>query len=376
MTERLSTLLREEATDLPIPVPDAHAILRRGRAVRRRRRAGTVVATVAATAVVVAGFAALGPKDSGTDRDDTAPVTEPRSADAGAFAAGSTVWPRGADRPSVEVDGQVKAVYYTSEGVVARVGNNPYSDDAGPSRYVAINGDEAPRDLGIDLGDRIPSTDATQPYLAYADDAPGPGDLWDVVVLDVRDGSEVARVTVDGRFGQGGWEAPPVSLSGDHVYVALDSSTADVDWRAGTVGDAPVLGAGAPSTVVGGRAVTYDSTSGVTVVDVQTGDKLMAVPAKRTPYILLSPDGSIAKVVYQDSPTSEESFVLHDLDTGAEQTVDGAAWDYGWTAAGDLLKVTAKEATVCPTFADGGCSAVPVDLGKGELRIAGMSYES
>lgn len=376
MTERLSTLLREEATDLAIPVPDASAILRQGRAVRRRRRAGSVVATVAATAVVVAGFAALGPKDSGTDRDDTPPVTEPRSADAGAFAAGRTVWPRGADRPSVEVDGQVKAVYYTSEGVVARVGDNPYSDDPGPSRYVAVNGDEAPRDLGIDLGDRVPSTDATQPYLAYADDTAGPGDLWDVVVVDVRDGSEAGRVTVGGKFEWGGWEAPPVALSGDHVYVGLDRGTTDVDWRTGTVSDAPVLGGSTMPTVSGGRAVTYDRASGVTVVDVQTGEELLRVPAKRMPYILLSPDGSIAKVVFQDSMTSEESFVLHDLDTGAEQTVDGAAWDYGWTASGDLLKVTAKEATVCAAFADGGCAAVPVDLGKGELRIAGMSYES
>lgn len=373
MTERLSTLLREEAADLAIPVPDASAILRQGRVARRRRRVGTVVATVAAAAVVVAGFAALAPQDTATNGDDSPPVAEPRSVDAGAFAAGSTVWPRGAGRPSVQVDGEVKAVYYTSEGVVARVGDNPYSDDAGPSRYVAINGDQAPRDLGLDLGDRVPSTDASQPYLAYADKAAG--DLWDVVVVDVRDGSEAARVSVDGAFGWGGWEAPPVALSGDHVYVGLDSTTADVDWRTGSVSDAPVLGSSTMPTVDGGRAVAYDRTDGATVVDVQSGEELLRVPSDRLPYIRLSPDGRIAKVVLQDTRTSEESFTVHDLDRGTQRTIDGPAWDYGWTAGGDLLEVTAKEATVCAPFDGGGCTTEPVDLGKGELRIAGMLYE-
>jgi hypothetical protein len=142
------------------------------------------------------------------------------------------------------------------------------------------------------------------------------------------------------------------------------------------VGDAPVLGSSTMPTVDGGRAVAYDRTDGATVVDVQSGEVLLRAPAERLPYIRLSPDGRIAKVVLQDTPTSEESFTLHDLDAGTERTVDGAPWDYGWTAAGDLLKVTTKAATVCPAFADGGCSTAPVDLGKGELRIAGMRYES
>lgn len=377
MTERLSTLLRDEARDLTVPAPDPTAILRKGRVVRRRRRAGSALATVAAAATVVAGFTAVAPHAE-QDRGDAPPAAGRATGDDGAFGAGSTVWPRGAAHAPVQVDGRVKAVYYTSVGVVARVGDTPYSDDPGPSRYVAINGAEPPRDLGVDLGDRVPATDATQPYLAYADKSATGNDRWDVVLADVRDGSEAARVTVGGTFARGGWAAPPVGLSGDHVYVSLDRVMLDVNWRTGAVDRSDVLEGSTIPVVAGGLTTVRNDRGAFAVVDTQTGETLMRVPGDDFPYLTLSPDGRYAKLVLQDSPESESSFTVHDLETGAERTIDGAPWDYGWTADGGLLKVTEDEATVCNPFDQADCASAPVDLGRsaGDLRVAGLSYES
>ena len=55
----------------------------------------------------------------------------------------------------------------------------------------------------------MPSTDPDQPYLAYAEEVDG---VVQVVVLDVRDESEVARVPVPDAKKWGGWVAPPVAL--------------------------------------------------------------------------------------------------------------------------------------------------------------------
>lgn len=381
MTERLSALIHDEVTDLDIPRPEPVAILRQGRRLRRRRRAGSVVAATVTVAVVAGSFTLLH-GDQGRGGDAVPPATAPVSADSGAYAVGSTVWPRGPEGAGVEVDGKVKALYYTSEGVLARYGETPWTDDPGPSRYAAFDGAAqgaaaGGRDLGVDLGDRVPGTDAGQPFLAYAEDASATDDdRWDVVVLDVRDGSEAARVPVDGAFTWAGWEAPPVALSGDHVYVGLDATTADVDWRSGEVSRATQLGGSTMPTVWGGRTVTYDRTGGAAVVDVQTGEELLRVPGKQAPYVSLSPDGRYAKVVLQTSRRSEASFTLHDLDGSRERSVDGAPWDFGWTTSGNLLRVSKGEVTVCAAFGDDACVSEPVDLGKGEVKLAGLLYES
>ena len=83
-------------------------------------------------------------------------------------------------------------------------------------RFSLVRNDGSVQPLDVTFEEVVPSTDPTQPYLAYAQVTDG---TVEVVVLDVTSETEVARVTVPGNLSWGGWRAPPVALDGDHVYV-------------------------------------------------------------------------------------------------------------------------------------------------------------
>ena len=120
--------------------------------------------------------------------------------------------------------------------------------------------------LDVTFEETVPSTDPDQPYLAYAEEV---DEVVQVVVLDVRDGSEAARVPVPDAKKWGGWEAPPVSLDGDLVYVGTDDVQRVVDWRTGEVSTTDAVGPGFPN-VRDGHAVMY-ADRGTSVVDVSDG---------------------------------------------------------------------------------------------------------
>ena len=375
MTERLSTLLAEETVHLDIPAPDPARVLAQGRRLHRRRRTTTAVAGSLAVAVVVAGALALG----GPGVDDSArvvPVDEPAPyADGGAFAVGTDVYFGDGDVPVTDVGEPVKALYYTSAGVVVRTGDEAATDSAGSSHYRLVTGAGQSRDLGIDLGDRVPGTDPEQPFLAWAEQA---GGGWDVVVLDVRDGSEVARVPVPDSFTWGGWEGPPVALSGDFVHVGVDDATIDVQWRTGEAEVSRVLPGSQMPTVAGGRTVVYDrGGDGVSVVDVNTGEVLLSRPHEGT--AATSPSRPTAASPRSCSP--EQAMAPGGVHRARPRHRPGASlrrvagWDYGWTADGHLMTVGDDEVTVCPPLG-GDCTSTPLDVGKDEVRLAGRSYES
>jgi len=373
VTERLSTLLHDEADHLAVPAPSTPGILAAGRRLRRRRRTFQAVGAGALAAVVASGVltaAALTHEDGQHDGKGVDPATA-AYLDHGAFATGETV--HLGDGGNVDVGEKVKVLYYTSAGLLVRSGTTPWTDDPGPSHYSLVAPDGTLSRLDLDLGDRVPATDPDQPVVAYAD-AAGPG-RWDVVVRDVSTGEELSRTTVDGAFTWGGWEAPPVELDGDLVYVGLDDETVAVDWRAGEV-NSTTLSASSFPEVAGGYVVRSDKRS-VDVVDLGSGDVVYSTAADGYPYITLSPDGRFAKVVRQDE-REEEGFAVVDLRTGEVATIDRAPWDFGWTPAGNLISVDlkARELTTCaPTT--GACSSDPVSgpVG-GELKLAGLAYES
>ena len=94
----------------------------------------------------------------------------------------------------------------------------------------------------------------------------------------------------------------------------------------------------------------------------------------------LSPDGRQVLVLPtrmcdQDGSCSfeEKTATVYDVDTGAERDVDLTGDAAGWTADGDLVQVRDGEVTVCDQQ---DCTSTPVDLGRGDLRLAGSLYES
>jgi hypothetical protein len=375
MNELLTTLLHDDADRLDVPAPPAAEVLARGRRLARRRRGGLGLAAVTAAVVVVAGVVGVGSALSQGDErlgQDLAPAADsPLST--WAVASGSKV--QLGDGAVVDVEGVVKSLYYTSAGVLVRTGAGPYTD-APHSNYVLIGADGGEDSFHLELGDRAPGTDPTLPYLAYATTTDDPLE-WDVVLRDVRTGEVAQRIRVHGAFTWGGWVAPPVALSGDHLYVGLDAATLDVSWRTGDVTMSRVLPESSMPVVAAGRTVVDDSR----VVDSQTGSQVARIPLRGAAMLMLSSDGGHAlRLPWRncddqgscifDQPTSE----VVDLATGTSVTVplgDGV----GWTPDGALVRVSGSTVDVCDP-STGECQSTPSQIGDHDLRIGGTSYEA
>lgn len=373
MTERLTALLHDEAADVLMPAPPTAAILHTGRRLRRRRRTAQVVGGGALALALVGGAAwALALGDSPGDGRAVDPATT-AYVDQGAFATGPTV--HLATGETVDVGEPVKVLYFTSAGLLVRSGDTPWTDDPGPSNYSVVTPSGELRPLTLDLGDRVPATDPDQPVVAYAEMSPD--GAVEVVVRDVWRDEEVSRTPVPGSFTWGGWEAPPVELDGDLVYVGLDERPAVVDWRAEQVVETPALLTGSSVPTVAGGLTVLSGRDTVDVVDLASGDVVFSTPDEGYPYVTLSPDGRYAKVVHQDE-REQGGFQLVDLETGGVREVPGAAWEFGWTPAGNLVSVDleAGELVTCPATGD-GCTTDPVTGStRGELKLAGNAYES
>ena len=375
MTERLALLLRQEADTLDVPAPDAAGIVGDGRRLRRRRRAVEGVALVAVVAAVGA-IAVVVPRIGGGSSE--LPAASAAELEGWAVASGSTV--QLGTGQTVHVDGKVKSVYYTSAGVLVRAGAEA-ATDAPDSTYTLVDADGQTSDFALELGDRVPGTDPTQPYLAYAEKTDDPG-RWDVVLRDVRTGDVYRNIPVNGTFTWGGWVAPPVALSGSHVYVGLDDATLDIAWKDATVTRATTLPASNMPTVAGGRVVLEnDRTEVVRVVDAQTGEVLLELP-QADRLLSLSPDGTHAIAVPWRSCDDEDTCtwdkptaIVYDLATGRHREIDIRDASYGWTPAGDLLRVDQDSVDVCqPDTAI--CHSTPVTVHGRSLRLGGTSYES
>ena len=389
MTETVSHRLHEEAQLLDTPPVDARAVIARGRSLRRRRRGLEALAAVAVVGVLVGTYAAVRPDGgggaSGPDPEVVASgdLTGPT---AWAFAAGSTV--HLAQGGTVTVPGTVKSLYYTSAGLLVRTGRTASTDEA-RSNYWLVGRDGQVTDFRLSLGDRVPSTDPSQPYIAYAD-AGSDDEHWDVVLRDVATGKVAHTIPIEGRFSWGGWVAPPVSLSGDHVYVGLDDATLDVAWRTGEVSVAGSLPDSTMPTAHGGREVIshWDTSEPAAdavmrgtarVVDVASGDVLLRLDyTDAAPY--LSPDGS--SVMLRPTMTCDQDNActfdtdrakVYDLPSGAEHTVRLVGQGAGWTADGGILQVGTDKVTVCH---EDRCESTPVEVGDGAIRVAGALYES
>lgn len=409
MTERLAQLLRDGADGLDIPHPRVDVILLDGRRERRRRLAAPVIGSVAAAAVVGAvlvvpgllsgngsggGSIAVHDRSAAIFSGATAEAARAAFARGGAFAAGSRVYFGNSDAYAVQIDDPaVKAVYYTSAGVLVRHGKGYAMDDASRDGYSLVATDGSVTGLDLHIGDVSPSTDATQPYFAYA--RPGQGDAdWDVVLLDLRDGSVAATVPLDGDFSWGGWDAPPVALEGGLVYVALDDAMQAVDWRTGEVTTTPLPSSTYPDIDADrylsiDNGVTADGTGLDASIRVQdaSGETLLDLPNVGDRFASMSPDGEhlmvLPYLMIGDSGQIQRltDVVVYTVDTGEKMDLPPSpVGGYGWTPDGLVFSVTGDSVTLCDADA-GTCSTTPLDLGltDGELdtlRLGGMVNES
>lgn len=384
MTDDLRTLLLDEAARLPIPPAPAEAVLAGGRRRVRRRRAA--LAGGVAAALIVAGATVGATASLGGNHPAQQVVLDPAAAPASsdwAVAQGSTI--HLGTGAVAKVPGQVKALYYTSAGTLVRVGASPYTD-APDSDYWLARPDGSVSGLRLSLGDRVPGTDPTLPYLAYA--TPGAdAHHWLVVLRDVRDGGTVRTIPVQGDFTWGGWAAPPVSLSGDHVYVGVDGAVLDVAWRTGRVSTTTLPTQ--PPEVRGGRdVVSKDAEGAMVVVDVATGRTIKTfrydanVGFKRWPQ--LSTDGSHVLMLPAASCTDDRGCSydgakarLIDLATGARSSSIPLEYGaFGWSATGQLLIVDGRTVRSCdPDTMQ--CVETKVTLdGSGPIRVSGNNDES
>lgn len=372
MTERLSTLLREEAAHLAVPPPPTGQIVSTGQGLRRRSRLTTGIAVVAAVAVVTAG-AGYGVSRLGEDGNDAVEPAGPSTGHGAVFTLGTTVfWDGGTQSAQID-DKAIKSTFYTSAGLLVRHGENNWSDGGGPQRFSLVTEDGTVQDVSVVTEEVVPGIDPAQPYLAYAVVTDG---TVEVVVYDVATDEEVARVPVADAKKWGGWSAPPVALSGDVVYVGTDDVARTVNWRTGEVGTTDAIAPGYPD-VSGGRAVGRDGDR-ATVVDVETGEVLLAVDAGRFGYLNLSPDGRYATI---DAPGG--SVDVYDVDAGTKVSVEGrSSFDFGWSPDGDLFRVVKRHVVTCDT-ATGECTTdeatIPAEGGGVEptdLRYGNQTYES
>ena len=170
MTDRLSALLHEEADRLHVPMPTARETIAAGRRIRRRRR--LTQAGVAAAVVAVLGVGAAFVGGDAPDRSNPDPIaTDPQGGpvDLGVvFAVDDTVYLDGgaADGEDAEV---AQTLYYTSAGLLVRTNKTGDSDGGAPFHFQLVGADGKAQPLDLTLGEVVPSTDPTQPYLAYSE---------------------------------------------------------------------------------------------------------------------------------------------------------------------------------------------------------------
>lgn len=358
MTERLATLLHDEAAALVPPAPPAAAILRLGKRRRRRTRAATALAGATVLVLVGVGVVAAVGRGSGPGPDAAALAEFERW---GAVAVGRDVY---IGDTHVRVPGDISAMYYSADGVVIRSGG----------AYQIVRADGEVSSIDVDIPDRIPGFEPDSTRFAYAEAAGA--DRWEVVVHDTATDEELARVEVAGPA-YGGWEAPPVAIDGDLAWIHLAGHWAEVNWRTGDVRTVP------------GTGDTYELANGVYAVQAGpyanrgAGDwevrrwsdgGLVGIAAlPHNWYAFFSPDGRFLRAFSQGRADADERARIYEPATGRSRIVD--ATDFGWTPSGDLLIVEQDELRVC-TAMTGECRTRSFERGAGDLRIGGNPYES
>jgi hypothetical protein len=347
--------------------------------VRRRRTLARLATAVAVLAVIGAGVGlSLGgssPASAAQERFVNS-AAAPAYDTYGAFSSGKTVY---IGNHQVTFDEKIKAMYYTSEGVLVRMGRVDYTDDNGPSHYTLIRPDGSHTSIDLRMGDRVVATDPDSPNVAYAEPN---GKRWSFVVINLVTGKEVARTTVDGAFTWGGWEAPPVTMAGHRMWALFDAGWMEYDWKSGATRMVPGT-KGDSLYMAHGRYVEYDEQAPKEwiVKDFVTGEIVRRIPITQNDFGALSPDGRFARFIngmnLMDGEPTRDPVRFVTVDTGKTLDLPKGA-DYGWTPRGNAFAVDPKNdrLTVCdPGTAK--CDRIDLEIsGSGKVKLGGLPYES
>jgi hypothetical protein len=366
MTERLSVLLREEAQSIDVPPAATAAILSRGRARRRRRR--WTVAAAAGVAVAAVSAATLGGVHQ-LRTDDT--IDPARAAEEfaarGAFAVGHELH---IGTQTVHFDDSIRAIYYTSAGVVVRSGSTDDTND-GVSTYTLVSPTGERSSIHAASSNRIPGFEPDGTAFAYASQDDG---RLEVVVHDVVTDRELARVTVLDHPVETGWDAPPVSIDGDVVWVRTGPGWTAVDWRTGEVRAVP------------GTEDTYELQNGRYAVQHGSVWEIRAMADRSLVgevrmltgwYALFSPDGTLMRSfpnnVRNDDQTPDAW--VHDISGGVRVKLPDAGFDLGWTPDGHLMVLDGDTVRICEPMSQ-SCTVEPFDGDASAVKLGGAPYES
>jgi hypothetical protein len=373
MIGRLTAMLHDEGDGLGSPRAPLPEILRAG--VRRGgvRVAGAGVAAALAVVAVVGGAAAGAGGHPAAAHDRASSRTITARTPAVGYTVAKTLYRRpGRAAVSLNEDGQ--ALYYTSSGLVVRTNATGIPDGASPYHFTRVTADGRSRVLHVPTGDFAPSADPREPYLAWATMSAG---QIRVVVHSVKTDRNVATVKVPGTFTWGGWEAPPVVLSGAKVYVGTDDQTRVVAWQTGHVGVAHGVPASAYPAVAGGRAVVTHGAK-ADIVNAVSGRHLRTIPISPDDFVSLSPDGRFATVDTGYGAVASPYEKVYSVATGSKIRLPGTAWGYGWTHSGNkLFRVVGHTMTTCRA-ATGAChtATVPRVPAHAFIHYAGRLYEA
>ena len=378
MTDRLALLMREEVDGLSVPpVPSQH-ILARGRRARRRR-------TQLRTAVVAAVAVACATVYLGVDRADGARRLDGdiRIADAsramtayvseGAYAVGDELVV-GANQ--FDWSEPIKALHYTSDGVVIQSGDNPDRDEGG-SRYALVTPSGEWSDIDVELNDQIVGFETSSTRFAYAE--PGADGAFDLVVHDAATDEEVARTTVELPTTTIGWRAPPVAIHDDVAWVRGDDGWVQWEWRA----DRTSLVPGTTSTyeLAGGRYADWQDRRRWIIREMAGQGELRELDLRPGWYGFFSPDGRYLRAFPNEQGSqSAVDYEFFSVATGeAWQVVDVMDThdrvEHGWTPDGHVLQLIDDTLSLCDPDT-GACDEVASGLGDGIVRLGGEPYGS
>ena len=323
MTDRLTTMLHDEAATFDIPAAPVDLVLADGRAIRRRRRtAGAVIGAAAAVAVVAAGVAALVAVGSDKTPEPAKLPDQAAYEQHGAWARGDEVH---VGNHTATVRG-AQDLHYTSAGVVVTTQDG----------YVLVTpaGDVEPVDLGVEVNPSTIgmgtfhqiATDATAPYLAYV--RVGDDSTAQAVVLDLSTGEEHLADTPF-RSDQGAGYV--TSLWGDLLTYERGGTLRTVDWHTGKQSPGETTGWFHQA----GVDIDFNNEVGTWTLRSVRGETLLTVasPYPASSFGSLSPDGHYFAVSGLDP-----EITVYDIGTGDSVTIeDRVASGYGWTPDGHLV---------------------------------------